>query len=91
MMQVVTRRVLVVGKGTHRKRVSQTHVLYRVGTKGTADARGHFTGHLRVTYTAAKPVQAQVIVTIHKGHLTATRTFRVTILPPARHKSPRAG
>jgi hypothetical protein len=85
-VQVIRTKVVVTGKGRHRKHVTQTWVLYRVSLKGTADAHGRFTGHLRITYRPAKPTQAHVLVSVHRGRLTASRTLSLTIQPPGRHK-----
>jgi hypothetical protein len=85
-VQVITTTVVVTGKGRHRKHVTQTRVLYRVSLRGLADAHGRFTGRLRITYKAAKPIQAHVLVSVHRGRLMATRTLTLTIQPPGRHK-----
>jgi hypothetical protein len=85
-VQVITTKVVVTGKGKHRKRVTRTRVLYRTSTRGTADVHGRFTGHLRITYRPANPTQAHVLVSVHRGRLTATRTLTFTIQPPGRHK-----
>jgi hypothetical protein len=86
LVQAVTTKVVVTGKGKRRRRVTQTHVLYGVSVKGTTDAQGHFTGHLRVAYRPTRPVRAQLVVSAHEGHLTTTRAVWVTIQPPHHHR-----
>jgi hypothetical protein len=80
-LQVVATKIVVSGKGKHRKRVTHTVVLYQVTLHGVADARGRFVGRLRVGYRPRKATLATVNVTARSTHDTAQRSARITIVP----------
>ena len=80
-LQVVVRKTTLPGKGTKRKRVVHAIVLYQQGLRGAADARGQFTGRLRIGYKPARPVEARLGVSVETVQGSATHTAFVTILP----------
>lgn len=80
-VQVLGTHVIMLGKGTQRKRVARTAVLYRATAEGKANARGLLNGRVRVTYKPAKPVRALVTVTARTAHDVSTSSVQATILP----------
>lgn len=88
-LQVVTKKTVVTGKGTHRKRVTRTTVLYRLRQHGVAGAKGHFVARLHVVYNPHTATRASLIATARISHSPATRTTTVTIQPAPHHKKRR--
>ena len=80
-LRVTTTRVVVTGKGKHRKRTVRTVVLYAVTREGAADARGRATLSLPVRYKPSKPAAGMLTATERAGGATTTRTAPVTIRP----------
>jgi hypothetical protein len=81
VVRVLAKKTVVIGKGTHRRRVVRTVVLYQASVTGRADARGRFQGKLHVTYKAAKQTRALLAVTAQAGCAATTARLRLTILP----------
>jgi hypothetical protein len=84
-LAVLATKVVSSGKGPHHVRRVHTVVLYRVVRHSIANARGHVTGSLHITYKPAKPIRARLLVTAHAGHRTAKRSLRVVIRPVHHH------
>jgi len=80
LLQVLTSQVVVRGTGKHRMHGRKVVVLYQIGLHGMADGRGRFTGHMRITYTPARPAQAGLVVLSRARAGAATANVRVTIV-----------
>ncbi len=87
-LQATASKVVVSGSGKSRRRATRQVVLYRATLDGTADARGRYSGRLRVVYRPVKPTPALLAATTRTAHGAATRTAAVTIEPP---RPPRTG
>ncbi len=85
-VRVTTLKTVYTGKPKHRKRVTHTLVLYSAVLKGKADKQGLFKGELPIIYKSAKPVSAQLSVSVHTTNGTTTRNTPVTILPQQHQK-----
>jgi hypothetical protein len=85
--RVLAHKTVVTGRGTQRRRVVRTIVLYRASATGRADVRGRYNGKLHVTYKAAKQTRALLTVTTRVGCAATTATLRLTILPRRQHRS----
>ncbi len=85
-VRVTTLKTVYTGKPKHRKRVMHTLVLYSAVLKGKADKQGLFKGELPIIYKSAKPVSAQLSVSVHTTNGTTTRNTPVTILPQQHQK-----
>jgi hypothetical protein len=81
MVQVVTRKMIVIGAGRHRRRVTRPVVAYRAALRGTADRHGRFTARLRIGYRLARLAPARLTVTALKGCRSAAHTLGLTIRP----------
>jgi hypothetical protein len=81
MVQVVTRKTIVIGAGRHRRRVTRPVVAYRAALRGTADRHGRFTARLRIAYRRAGPAPARLTVTALKGCRSTAHTLGLTIRP----------
>lgn len=89
VLEVVTKKVIVTGKGRHRKRTVKTTVLYRVRLHGTADVHGQLTERIRIAYRPARTVQARLTGLAQLARRSATRTSWVLIRPqlrPSHHR-----
>jgi len=84
-LQVTTRRAFYVGSGKKRHRILRTVLVYQSTTGGASNARGLFTGRLRVTYKPASPVRARLTVTGYQicGRATGALTVTIQQRPPA--------
>ena len=80
LLQVLTSQEVVRGTGRHGTRVRMVVVLYQVALHGTADGRGRFTGHVRITYKPARLAQAGLLVTARARAGAASANVRVTIV-----------
>jgi hypothetical protein len=78
-LQLVRQKVIVAGRGSSRRLVVRTAVLYRSTVTGTANAHGHVTRALRITHRPPRAVQARVLVTVSTPRGTSTRTSPVTL------------
>jgi len=85
-VRVTTLKTVYTGKPKHRKRVTHTLVLYSAVLKGKTDKQGLFKGELPIIYKSAKPVSAQLSVSVHTTNGTTTRNTPVTILPQQHQK-----
>ncbi len=83
VLQVVTTRTVLVGKGRQRHRVRQTVVLYRLVSQGVAGAQGRLLRVIQVAYPTARSVRATLTVTTLAGRQRMVHTATVTIDPRA--------
>jgi hypothetical protein len=81
LVQVLTTRTIVTGRGKQRTKVTHVVVLYQLILHGNATAHGQFTGHARVTYKPSGRVQAGLVVTAQLAGTTSSGTAHVTLKP----------
>lgn len=98
-IRVMAREWSEAGSGRRRHRVMREVVRFRAGLRGIADARGHYTGHVYVTYQPRRPERDVLFIDERTGMPVAARRCAARscrIAPPrscvaAPRRSPPAG
>jgi hypothetical protein len=81
-LKMLTQRVVVRGRGRHRKRIVHVIVQMLATGQGSANHAGTLVARLRLGYKPVRSLRALLTVTAHQACGAATRTAWVTLLPP---------
>lgn len=79
-VMVVEQQSHYVGKGSHRRKVTQDHLLYHTSAHGTADAHGMVNGRVKVAYNPPHDSQVLVTVVANKGCSVGQAKAKATLL-----------
>lgn len=80
-LQVLTPRVMATDRGRRRARAESASPRYHATFQGIVDARGRFTGRMRITYRLVEATPALLTVMARTPSGAVARTIKMTLRP----------